>query len=342
MKNLTTIAEAINEAAAQYRMSQFQEIRRQIRGLSRVKDHRIFTPQTTHENWAFHSGGRTELQFNIGFETNDREWFRYGVAFSLEPSQTLPKPLTLKPKILKLNDYLNRNAAGFEDLRFWFHGDEKSPIFPIGPIPESVIVEGNFLFWGILCPRGEADPQAVLFLFDRLLDLYRYVEGNQPIGQTKKTLKAGFIFRAGCTEKREKAVCHSQKSVRSIALHHNELQLALYKALCLQFGPEHVGTENDTGRGSRIDLVVQDGDQHLYYEIKPYPCLRTCIREAIGQLLEYSYWPGGNIAKRLIIISENPLTPDAAHFLSTMRTKFSLPLYYQRLDMSNGELREQQ
>ena len=32
--------------------------------------------------------------------------------------------------------------------------------------------------------------------------------------------------------------------------------------------------------------MVQDGARHLYYEIKPYPSLQACIREAIGQLLE--------------------------------------------------------
>jgi hypothetical protein len=115
MNTIPTIANEINAAAGEYEMGQFQEIRREIRGLARVKDRRIFTRQTTHENWAFHSGGRTELQFNIG---DDMQWFRYGVAFSLQPSQTLPKPLSLKPKIFKLNDYLCNNAAEFEDLKF--------------------------------------------------------------------------------------------------------------------------------------------------------------------------------------------------------------------------------
>jgi hypothetical protein len=340
MKTLYSIAQEINDAAAKYKMGQFQETRRKIRGLSRIKDHRIFTPQTTHDNWAFHSGGRTELQFNIGFEGDEREWFRYGVAFSLEASQTLPKPIILKSKILKLNDYLCKNAAEFEDLRFWYYSDERSPTLSISQIPDGVIKEGSFLFWGTQCPREAANPQNVLFLFDRLLELYRYVEGGEIIGHTKTDLKKGFVFRPGCTEKPDMAISHSKERTRSVALRHNEIQLALYKALCVKYGQANVGTENDTGRGSRIDLVVRNKARHFYYEIKPYPCVRTCIREAIGQLLEYSYWPGGIIAAQMIIVSDNPLTPDAARYLKTIQTEFSLPVFYQYIDLISGVLHE--
>ncbi len=52
------------------------------------------------EDWAFHYGGRSEIQYNIGFED---EGFRFGLAFSLETSQTLPDINLLKPKIKKLN-----------------------------------------------------------------------------------------------------------------------------------------------------------------------------------------------------------------------------------------------
>ena len=121
MKDIRSIAQEINAAAERYRMGQFQEIRRKIRGHSRIKTREIFSDQTIHEGWAFNSGGRKELQFNIGFEGDDEEWVRYGIAFSLEPSHTLPDPLVLKPKILRLNQYLETNLSQLEDLRFWYY-----------------------------------------------------------------------------------------------------------------------------------------------------------------------------------------------------------------------------
>jgi len=113
MKNINTIAQEINAAAVNYRMSDFQEIRRQIHGLLRPKTHKIFTNQTINDNRAFHSGGRQEIQFNIGLEGDQNEWLRYGLAFSLEPSQTLPDPMVLEPKVLKLNEYIRENQFVF-------------------------------------------------------------------------------------------------------------------------------------------------------------------------------------------------------------------------------------
>ena len=343
MKDLEALAQEINLAAGNYAMGRFQEIRRQIHRLSRIKDRDIFTAQTIHAEWAFHSGGRKELQFNIGFEGKENEWFRYGVAFSLEPSHTLPNPLILKSKILKLNQYLTSNATDFEDLRFWYYCDhQRSSTLPIGPIPENVIRIHSFLFWGKLSPRESVRPQEALFLFDRLLNLYRYVEGDEQIGNPHTDLRKGFEFKAGCVSKPESALGHFRERTKAIALRHNLLQGALHKILCAKHGEANVGTENDTGRGSRVDLVVRDGADYAYYEIKTYPCIRTCLREAVAQLMEYSYWPGGNLAKRLVVVSENPLTPDARRYINTLRTDFDLPVYYQRLDMATESLEEMQ
>ena len=76
MKSLSAIAAGINAAAQNYQMGQFQELRQQIHGITPVKNHRILTPQTTHDDWGFHLDGRTELQLNIGFEFEDGgDWF---------------------------------------------------------------------------------------------------------------------------------------------------------------------------------------------------------------------------------------------------------------------------
>jgi hypothetical protein len=57
MKSLHAIAKEINVAAVNYGMRDFQQIRQGIHGLSRPKTRKIFTAQTTHDDWAFHSGG---------------------------------------------------------------------------------------------------------------------------------------------------------------------------------------------------------------------------------------------------------------------------------------------
>lgn len=339
MKSLKSIAKEINDLSSNYRMGQFQEIRRKILGLSRVKTNEIFTDQTIHDKWAFHSGGRKELQFNIGFEGDENEWFRYGVAFSLEPSKTLPDPLILKPKILKLNQYLEKNLTGLDDLRFWYYSlFGRSQTLPVQPVSEDLIKIHTFLFWGKLSPRDEVNYKEVLFLFDRLVTLYEYVEGNAPLRKVDIDLRKGFQFKPGFSSGVESAIGFSIGGTRTIQLRHRKLQKALHYVLSAQYGENNVGGENDTGRGSRIDLVVREGNKHIYYEIKAYPCIRTCLREALSQLMEYSYWPGGNSCERMIVVSENPITPDAKRYLDTLRNTFHLPVFYQQFDLENKSL----
>lgn len=339
MKSLPAIARELNATASSYRMREFQQIRRQIHRLSRSSTNKIFTDQTIHENWAFHYGGRKEIQFNIGFEGEHNEYFRYGLAFSLEASQTLPIPLVLKPKVQKLNEYIRENLAELEDIRFWYYRDRKrSTIRPVEPIVEDLIRNGTFLFWGKLCLRDEVRPEEVLFLFDRLLDVYEFVEGSAPLSPRPAALQEGFRFRPGIGDKMETTVQLSRATVRAVMLAHNNIQKSLYTLLCEKFGADNIGTENDTGRGSRVDLVMRNKNEYVYYEIKTNPNIKDCLREAISQLVEYSYWPGGHEAKALVVVSDNPLTPDARRYVSMLRNRFQLPIYYQYLDMERGTL----
>lgn len=351
-KDIENIADEINKAAVNYKMRDFRKIRRRIQGRSRAR--KIFTRSTIHlakkpgdNDYAFHDGGRKELQFNIGFEDKEKEWFRYGIAFSLERTQSLKDPMILKPKIDKLNDYIIENKSELEDIRFWCwyskkrqQQRERSATLPVTPISEDLIRVDNFLFWGKMSPTETIQPEEVLFLFDRLLHVYEFVEGNVPFKKQLAELNKGFQFKAGCSDKMDATVQRSQAATKAVTLRHNELQKILYSILSEKYGEDNVGTENDTGRGSRVDLVVRDVNKHRYYEIKTSPSIRDCLRDAIAQLIEYSYWPGGNEAGTLIVVSENPLTPDAGRYLLMLRERFHLPIFYQHLDLKQKSLGE--
>jgi hypothetical protein len=337
MKRLLAIAQAVNAAAGPYRMGKFQKIRRKIHNLTHSNTRGIFSSQTVQGSFGFHSGGRRELQFNIGFEPPEKEWLRFGVAFSLEPSRSLPDPLILKPKIVRFNEYIRINQAELEDLLFWSYlphrEPQKSEKLPVRPISADLIQRGAFLFAGKIALRESVTPQEILFLFDRLLDAYEYVESSGALLRKRPVpLRKGLQFKPGCPPKPVRTVARSKAAQVQIDLKHNRIQATVYSILCKQHGSANVGTENDTGRGSRVDLVVRKKRKHLYYEIKTSPLIRDCLRAAVAQLLEYSYWPGGNEAERLIIVSENPVTPDARRYLKYLRQRFKLPIFYQRLD----------
>jgi len=60
------IAEKLNALSGDYEIGGLQELRKSIKNFSRRPGRHIFSAQTTHDDWAFHHGGRSELQFNIG------------------------------------------------------------------------------------------------------------------------------------------------------------------------------------------------------------------------------------------------------------------------------------
>ncbi len=105
---LQQVVTEVNEGAHTRRIEDLQEWRRQRHGLARLPLATLFaaTLKEKDRDYAFHFGGLTELQFNVGFEpVNGTTVFRYGVAFSLQTTRELPEIGPLIPKIAKFNEY---------------------------------------------------------------------------------------------------------------------------------------------------------------------------------------------------------------------------------------------
>jgi hypothetical protein len=116
-----------------------------------------------------------------------------------------------------------------------------------------------------------------------------------------------------------------------ISLRHNELQEALHRRLVAQCAKDNVGAENSSGVGTRLDIVVRRENEYWFYEIKTAGSPRACLREAIGQLLEYAFWPGGQGATRLIVVGESAIDRDSLEYLNRLKGRFSLPIDYEQI-----------
>lgn len=90
--------------------------------------------------------------------------------------------------------------------------------------------------------------------------------------------------------------------------------------------------EAPIGRRS-IDLVARYGDELWFYEVKTSASVRSCIREAIGQLLEYSLWPGATRPHRLVVVGEPDLDPAAARYIATLNETLSIPITYRQMSL---------
>ncbi|BCV27180.1 hypothetical protein [Shewanella algae] len=138
----------------------------------------------------------------------------------------------------------------------------------------------------------------------------------------------GFKFVAGHTEGKSKAKRSYSDYKKEVSLLHNQLQTALYEELSQHYGADFVATEQSCGSGNRIDLVVEEDSRYSLYEIKTSSSAKSCIREALGQLMEYAFYNDDIRIDKLVIVSPHELKNSDVEYLARIKEKFSLPIEY--------------
>ncbi len=259
---------------------------------------------------------------------------RYGVAFSLERGRNLPSIEPLLPKLSRFNEFLRLYPDRYADLRMWHWQETRSTDYPAGPIPEELAVPHTFIFLGKRQPIASPDYDDILAVFDRLLPLYEYTEGGngaQPV-DVQKNVK--FEFHPGCSVRSNWTTASITKRQLDVTLRHNTIQVELHRRLSARYGEKNVGAENSNAAGGIMDVVVRTSDGLWIYEIKTSSSARGCIREAVGQLLEYSLWPGAPKASKLVVVGEGPLDRNAKEYLRRLNEQFPLPISYEQISIS--------
>lgn len=142
-------------------------------------------------------------------------------------------------------------------------------------------------------------------------------------------------FTAGFQERPEQASAVIEAEIRTIRLRHNVLSKRLYHDLMALHGKESVGVDQPSGSGGWVDAVLKLPTGQIWlYEIKVASTASLAIREAIGQLLEYSYRGSAWKPERLFVAAEPELDSDSANYLKLLNQKFLLPIEYLQLTVS--------
>jgi hypothetical protein len=79
MTDIRTIAQELNGKSELHQIGRRQDLRKELKTFAKRPGSSIFTDQTIFDNYAFHHGGRSEHQFNIGFDGSDGKLLRHGV-----------------------------------------------------------------------------------------------------------------------------------------------------------------------------------------------------------------------------------------------------------------------
>lgn len=119
--------------------------------------------------------------------------------------------------------------------------------------------------------------------------------------------------------------------------YHDRMQNAIVELLRQDpsYGYKKVDIET-----SRVDVkaVTHAGEWH-YFEIKTDSPKRS-IRHAIGQVMEYAYYPGLERAKILYVVGDREPEADSVVYLAYLRERFGLPVWYRYFDWDTMLLSE--
>jgi len=324
--NIREIANKINNESQNFQIGKLQDLRKEIKGLAKKASSMIFTNQTiSDDGWAFHYGGRKELQFNIGIENKE---LRYGIAFSLETSRSLPDLSILYPKILKLNSLIRNEPGFFVDYKMWIWNGKRSKTENVHEISDDHVHNGVFIFIGKLVEIEHIDYYKILSTFDDLLNIYKEVETDHKTQVKKKQKVIKFRFVNGAKKLPQKSKYNSIEKEINVDARHSFLQEKLYNELISTYGKNVVGLENIIN-GNRIDIVVKKAENYyIFYEVKTGSSAKSSIRQAIGQLFEYAFWNNSYFKVDLIIAGEYEMDKSTCEYMDFLKNNFKIPISY--------------
>jgi hypothetical protein len=143
-------------------------------------------------------------------------------------------------------------------------------------------------------------------------------------------------IRPGHTRRPSSAFADLPATQRIIALRHNDVQDALYAQLLKQYGEGRVWTEYPTGTGGYADAIVRPTKKSCHlYEIKIASSSAEVVRQAMGQLLEYSFRTGGLEPTKLFVVGEPGLDEVTGRFIARLQAEFKLNIEYLQIEVSD-------
>lgn len=345
---LVGVIQEVNELSAGRPVGGLQDWRKERHNLASSRPLFYAKPRKKDRDYIYHIGGLAELQFNLGFEDVHGTWtFRHGVALSLQPTREVRAGDivgVMLPRIERFNEFMRAYPDAFADLQMWhWTAEGRSATYESGPIAGTLAEPSSFIMLGALQDPEDVDIDWILDDFDRLMPLYKFVEsGTEQMPRLtdgeRRARRKTFIFTPG-NKGRAPRTSYTRERLRvNKELRHNVLQPKLFDHLEALYGEDCTSGEQDCGNGTPVDVMVETDKGYIYYELKTALSAQLCIREAIGQLMEYSYWPGAQEAIKLVIVGEAPFDAEAKKYLALMRKRFTLPFYYQQFDSEAGKL----
>lgn len=109
---------------------------------------------------------------------------------------------------------------------------------------------------------------------------------------------------------------------------HKKIQNAVKEALSGEYEEMLFEQYSKNDYGQRIDIVGKSGEELHYFEVKTSNSAKLCIREALGQILEYANYPSVSKASKLFIIGAYAPDDQDKEYIKFLRGRYRLPIWY--------------
>lgn len=110
---------------------------------------------------------------------------------------------------------------------------------------------------------------------------------------------------------------------------HKRLQLALKEKLAKSFGKDCVALFEE----NNVDVKLFQSEYIVFYEVKSSSYATNCIREALGQLLHYSFSDNDSREKKLVVVGQYPLTLEDLKFIKYIKTLLDIDFEYENVGL---------
>lgn len=110
---------------------------------------------------------------------------------------------------------------------------------------------------------------------------------------------------------------------------HNKLQQEFYNYLVEEYGEDKVKMEENF-----VDLKLIEHDKITFFEVKPYSSVSLCIRESLGQILDYLWKDkdANKVTSKIVVVGHTKPTKDEIKYIEFLKDNLKIEFDYQCFD----------
>ena len=109
----------------------------------------------------------------------------------------------------------------------------------------------------------------------------------------------------------------------------------IHNQLRVNIAINSVKTEHPVNKINYIDVVakISQRNEYIFFEIKTATSARLCIRQALGQLMEYAYYPNVNHAQKLFVVGTGKKDKNVENYIENLNKNFKINIDYLQIEL---------